>query len=872
MYKVSIIVPVYNKAQYLRECLNSLVNQTLKDIEIICIDDKSTDESLNILFEYKEKDERIKIITNDINKGVSASRNIGIKNASGEFIAFVDADDFVELDFYEKLYKASEGYECVKGEIWDYDTDINNCVINDTYDLNEEIIKYDNPIYFFVGFTSAIYRKTFIDKYKICFPEGISYFEDPLFSIMVATRLSKIQVANDAKYFYRTVRDGLSRNVDEKKIEDFYKVINNIFSYLESCNLDYDNKYIIVNNLFPSINSFFYNDKMYTEKRINVKRLILNFLKKDIVDNRIKISIVVPVYNGEKYLYRALDSIIFQSLKEIEIICVNDASTDNSLSILKEYENEDARIKIINCDINGGESKARNIGLNAAKGEYIAYVDQDDKVDLQFYEKLYNKAIDTNADICKGEVMECNYYYRWTKRKNLLINNNPLYFSGDWWTAIYKKSLIINNKIRFIEKIPLGGDLKFLFDACSVCNKASIVEGVYYYHIMHKDSGDSSITTLNKMKSVIYIFTYILNRIEKMNLIDKDIDIYVYYYYYYIYHTSCRIRKCENVEAKLLCIDFIFENYNNCKAKEIVIEKISKLDSFFASCLRNNKKDFYSKAIISETLSNIYYNETISKCNNSVSFSIIVPYIDKSELQKFVINNPFLLNEKNIHYNYINNTIENKPISVRYNEFLDNYDFNMDTWFIFMHSDFEFLSFPSCILNNLDKNKIYGPIGVKIYKHKDKIYNVIKGKMLENNYKNKLSHNLNYKFNDLNLDTLDCVCMIIHSSLVRRYNLRFDENFLFDLYVEDFCINAKKKFNIDTEVVYFDCAHYSIAVSEIYYTNRYLKQLKYINQKYPNDIYGGTVSLIGGKLLPKMSDKEFTIFRIRYETKTGKKL
>ena len=103
MVKISVVVPVYNVGVYLEKCLDSLLAQTLDDIEILCINDGSTDNSLEILQKYAQKDERIKIFDKE-NEGQGVGRNIGIKNATGEFIAFVDPDDWVELDMYEKMY------------------------------------------------------------------------------------------------------------------------------------------------------------------------------------------------------------------------------------------------------------------------------------------------------------------------------------------------------------------------------------------------------------------------------------------------------------------------------------------------------------------------------------------------------------------------------------------------------------------------------------------------------------------------------------------------------------------------------------------------------------------------------------------------
>ena len=103
MAKISIIVPVYNNEKFLEKCLNSLINQTLKNIEIICINDESTDKSLQLLEKFANIDKRIQII-NQTHSGPSIARNKGIKKAKGEYIGFVDSDDWVDLNFFEQLY------------------------------------------------------------------------------------------------------------------------------------------------------------------------------------------------------------------------------------------------------------------------------------------------------------------------------------------------------------------------------------------------------------------------------------------------------------------------------------------------------------------------------------------------------------------------------------------------------------------------------------------------------------------------------------------------------------------------------------------------------------------------------------------------
>ena len=122
-----------------------------------------------------------------------------------------------------------------------------------------------------------------------------------------------------------------------------------------------------------------------------------------------KVSIVVPIYNVEKYLRECLDSIVNQTLKDIEIICVNDGSTDSCPQILEEFSKKDNRIKVIN-KANSGYGASMNIGLAAATGEYIGIVESDDFVKTNMFEDLYNLAKENDADVVKSD-----WFYYWTK-------------------------------------------------------------------------------------------------------------------------------------------------------------------------------------------------------------------------------------------------------------------------------------------------------------------------------------------------------------------------------------------------------------------------------------------------------------------------
>ncbi len=202
MTKISVIIPVYNCAQFLSKCLDSVCNQTLRELEIICINDASTDNSFAILQEYAKKDQRIKLINLAQNQGAARARNMAIANAVGEYLGFVDADDFIDLDFYHKLYQCAKNndLEVVKGNIALHCPQENKTTYGSWIDINSNVKKH--RAYFCFSFTSAIFKTAIIKENSINFLDGLVHFEDPYFTIKAALFYSKIQVIDDVCYYY----------------------------------------------------------------------------------------------------------------------------------------------------------------------------------------------------------------------------------------------------------------------------------------------------------------------------------------------------------------------------------------------------------------------------------------------------------------------------------------------------------------------------------------------------------------------------------------------------------------------------------------------------------------------------------------------
>lgn len=220
--KVSVIIPVYNVEKYLRECLDSVVNQTLKDIEIIIIDDGSTDKSAAICDEYAEKDSRI-IVVHKENSGYGASMNIGLKKANGEYIGIVESDDFVELEMFEKLYDVAKenDLDIARCNFFYYNSVKGTNEKNDLtwFDINEVYTPVDNQKVFYQqpAIWSAIYKKSILDKYDIRFLEtpGASY-QDTSFAFKTYSVAARFMMIEDAFLHYRIDNENSSVNSSNK--------------------------------------------------------------------------------------------------------------------------------------------------------------------------------------------------------------------------------------------------------------------------------------------------------------------------------------------------------------------------------------------------------------------------------------------------------------------------------------------------------------------------------------------------------------------------------------------------------------------------------------------------------------------------------
>ncbi len=565
--KVSIVMPVYNTAPYLRQCLDSVLAQTLKEFELICVDDGSTDGSVEILEEYATRDNRIQILKQQ-NQHAGVARNNGLKVARGEYIIFLDSDDVFSDVLLEHTYNAGieKKADIVFLDILGFDNNtkepLNSLLVRSMLPEQDVFSAKDIPdtIFSFAppGTFTSLYRREFINEHNLQF-QALPNSNDLYFTLYARALAETMTLVDKQLIYYRRNRPGsLQATKGEESSLYFLQAFLTLYSDLVK-----DGLFEPLKKAFQSrfLDTLLYNLKSVksTKARLAIlqaldeepycnlpiddevegdekdkdvlhykkvkaarewyhKNLRINQLGAELKVNKtvppieeqgtVTVSVVIPVYNTEEYLREALDSIVNQTLKDIEIICVNDGSTDGSAEILGEYAKKDSRISIITQE-NKGLSCARNAGIMKAKGKYIYFMDSDDILEANTLEELIPVMEEKELDVfffdgesfAEDPELITAYYQTAYKRSRayddvyegaelLKLFRQENKYSQSACLQILKTSFLRNNDIYFIPGI-LHEDNAFTFSALLNAKRASHTNKVYFRRRLR----DSSIMT-----------------------------------------------------------------------------------------------------------------------------------------------------------------------------------------------------------------------------------------------------------------------------------------------------------------------------------------------------------------------------------------
>lgn len=403
---ISIIVPIYNTEKYLGKCLDSIINQSYTNFEVLLVNDGSTDSSGIICQEFVENDSRFRYFEKD-NGGVASARNLGLERSSGAYITFIDSDDWVEQNYLEVLYTAlkendtdvaistykrfaQDGVFYLRSYSKENDEFLNIGKRNRNSFL-EILPKLGELDHSFYSISSKLIKRKIIGN--LLFDEQVSYAEDLNFFFHLYLGVESVVFVRDYTYVYRTHDASTSQNVNELQALQELEIFKKMFQQIDRMGLPTFHYFKRMENVVTYRISGF-----PTSKAIREYKSFVSEIRERVTYPQPLISLIVPIYNVENYLWSCLDSIVKQTYSNIEVLLLNDGSPDGSGAICQEFVAKDSRFHYIE-KANGGLSDARNVGIARAQGEFLSFVDSDDWIEPTYVEDMYRAALFNDSEV-----------------------------------------------------------------------------------------------------------------------------------------------------------------------------------------------------------------------------------------------------------------------------------------------------------------------------------------------------------------------------------------------------------------------------------------------------------------------------------------
>ena len=526
---ISIIVPIYNTDCYLRQCLDSIINQSYKNFEVLLVNDGSVDDSAMICKEFAEKDSRIRYFEKE-NGGVSSARNLGLKNVKGNYITFVDSDDWIEENYLEVLYNALKENEVDVAISTHKDFNMDDNLYYLPFYSEEQLhtldigkVSRDEFLELFPelsslnhDFNCAVSKLFKADVVKnLLFDESINYGEDLDFFFNLYLKVSSVYYVNRPTYIYRQHQTSASNNCLESHAISEIRIYEKILKKIMELHIP-NNRYI---EKFKII-LYFRLSQFPDSQVLKSYESFISVMSDSVMYSQSLISIIVPIYNVENYLRMCLDSIEHQTYSNIEVLLINDGSPDSSGEICQEYVARDSRFRYFEKG-NGGLSDARNYGVARAKGKFLTFIDSDDWVEATYIEDMYQAALKNDSEIvisnyAQFDVKENHYlihvwddYYEETYEGEELINKLPLLEPRDYsfvtsWGILFSRSLFDN--IRF-SKGKLTEDSRTNYKLFAKSSRSTYIhKSLYIYRIGREGSIVNTVTEkllIDKLECVL---------------------------------------------------------------------------------------------------------------------------------------------------------------------------------------------------------------------------------------------------------------------------------------------------------------------------------------------------------------------------------
>ena len=527
---VSVLIPVYNVEEYLPRCLESIMSQTLKNLEIICVNDGSTDNSGKILEEYAKKDSRIIVVTKE-NGGLPSARNAGLERASGKYVGFVDSDDYVKPEMYETMVNAAKKDnseivicganifpESPKADKWLYDTLSPQAAHYKEYSPEVIFDRGDATPFLW----RILAKKSLIDEYDLRLDENIVLGEDKAFQEKLYSRAKGITVIPDKLYNYCWLRPGslMSTQVyggNPKKVFFHVRLITSMYEDLASQDMKketrektelsflnwsipfiYDNFMTLPldekANLSESLSGLWKNAGYYRHLRSlpEWKRsafdYIKSFSKVPVPKNKPRLSLITAVDRSSEYIDDWICMISGLSGQNTEIIIINNGAADKDYLKVQNLLYKNPYIRLYNTPQYLTWSDCLNIGTDLAAGTYISFLETQDWYESETsLSEWFSAAKKEKADICVCPCCVKNLPAdKPSKEISPATNDFGSLLEMDFHDALYKKSFLADNKLAFSDASIMTGYVFYcraLFAADKIScfdKKAYIIRNMYH--------------------------------------------------------------------------------------------------------------------------------------------------------------------------------------------------------------------------------------------------------------------------------------------------------------------------------------------------------------------------------------------------------
>lgn len=639
---VSVIIPVYNVEKYLDASILSVRGQTYENIEIIIVNDASTDNGIDIIRMHEKLDTRIKVIDLEFNTlgGAGIPSNIGVEHAKGKYIAYADSDDILDKYAIEKMIilAEKENLEVVIADFCNFSEEGREVKV--AYDkekwkgfpLEKAFSPIENPEIFRLSPVPwrKLYKRDFLIKYDIKFPEGDYFFEDNPLHWFTLSRAKRVALLDYVVAYHRMGREGQTMGSDSYKLSAMIQHLNTIKTYFIKNNIN-------DKNLWKELLDLVYRTTWIIDKQSNdkIKRLIKKrfaitafeivreskLSKNDILKIRKNfftrfeeyynsyedkdLTIVIPAYNAEDFIKDTLKSVNNLGIN-YDVLIIDDGSSDNTLNIIKEYESEYIHIF---SQKNRGAGVARNTLIPLIVGRYAYFLDADDEIIKENLIKALYQAINNNLDLLlfkyKIHFYEKNEYREmWNEDKKnweLIQTSKSLVDKKKFacklinypWNRLIKSSHLHNNNV-FFGKTIVHNDIPYHWHSIIPANSISLFNGEVCIH--KKFEKREQVTNINDKRrmAVLESLRHTFSVIRKYKEFNYVFNEWISFSVHLIKWAESRIPKEIQKEYNNKALNLL-KNMKFFKLKKILKNNIYLIDN---KVIDYNKDSFSTQELL----------------------------------------------------------------------------------------------------------------------------------------------------------------------------------------------------------------------------------------------------------------------------------